>query len=242
LRQTHREPSTRRSGLSAAGDRLALVALTLLVHDRTRSPLLAAAAYLPWVIGGLFLADVTDRRPQRTVMVACDAARAVPVAAMTVPGVPAGALVVLLFVTTMFAPQFETARALITPAILAGDRYALGTAALQTTFLVAEVAGAAAGGVAVAFLGVRPALAIDAATFAAPVAAGLVLASTSAATAVGMPLFSRLIGPRRPLALMGPLAVATCATSVLTAFRPGLAVSLVIFSVSAACGAYPQPR
>ena len=29
--------------LSVAGDRLALVALTLLVYDRTRSPLLAAA-------------------------------------------------------------------------------------------------------------------------------------------------------------------------------------------------------
>jgi len=62
--------------LSAAGDRLALVALTLLVYDRTRSPLLAAAAYaagyLPWVIGGLFLSDVADRRPRRTVMVGCD--------------------------------------------------------------------------------------------------------------------------------------------------------------------------
>ena len=47
--------------LSTAGDRLALVALTLLVYDRTKSPLLAAVVYavgyLPWVIGGLFLAS-----------------------------------------------------------------------------------------------------------------------------------------------------------------------------------------
>src|ERR1700748_1421783 len=54
--------------LSIAGDRLALVALTLLVCDRTRSPLLAAATYaagyVPWVIGGLFLADAADRRPR----------------------------------------------------------------------------------------------------------------------------------------------------------------------------------
>jgi hypothetical protein len=45
--------------LSATGDRLALVALAVLVYDRTRSPLLAATAfaagYLPWLIGGLFL-------------------------------------------------------------------------------------------------------------------------------------------------------------------------------------------
>ena len=300
--------------LSAAGDRLALVALTLLVYDRTRSPLLAAAAYaagyVPWVIGGLFFADVADRRPRRSVMVACDAVRAVLVTAMIVPGMPIGTLVLLLFATTMFAPPFEAARASITPAILAGERYALGTAVIQTTYLAAEVAGAAAGGVAVVFLGMRPALAIDAATFAVsglliglgtrarpaaarpragqasplaraaaglrlvfgnrelrilvlmgwlvafytipqgvavpyaarlgggPVAAGLVLASTSAATAIGTPLFSRLVRPRRRLALMGPLAVATCATLVLTAFRPGLAVSLVIFSASAAFGCY----
>ena len=48
--------------LSSAGDRLALVALAVLVYERTRSPLLAAVAYsagyLPWVIGGLFLADL----------------------------------------------------------------------------------------------------------------------------------------------------------------------------------------
>ena len=131
--------------LSAAGDRLALIALTLLVYDRTRSPLLAAATYaagyLPWVIGGLFLADLADRRPRRTVMVCCDAVRAVLVAAMTVPGVPLGALVALLFAATMFAPPFESARASITPDILAGERYALGTAVIQTTYLTARLLG-----------------------------------------------------------------------------------------------------
>ena len=51
--------------LSTAGDRLALVALTLLVFDRTHSPLLTAAVYavgyVPWVIGGLFLAELRER-------------------------------------------------------------------------------------------------------------------------------------------------------------------------------------
>ena len=68
--------------LSSAGDRLALVALAVLVYERTNSPLLAAVAYaagyLPWVIGGLFLSDLADRYPRRTVMVACDAVRATP--------------------------------------------------------------------------------------------------------------------------------------------------------------------
>jgi MFS family permease len=300
--------------LSSAGDRLALVALAVLVYERTGSPLLAAVAYaagyLPWVIGGLFLSDLADRYPRRTVMVACDAVRAVLVVAMAVPGMPVTALVLLLFAATMFASPFESARSSITPGILPGEHYALGTAVIQTTYLTAEVAGAAAGGAAVTFFGVRPSLLIDAATFVAsglliglgtrarpaaarpgaglasplaraaaglrlvfgdpalrtlvllgwlvvfytipqgiaapyaarlgggPVATGLVLASTAVGTAIATPLFSRFVSARRRLALMGPLAAATGATLVLTAFRPSLVISLVIFSAAAASGAY----
>src|SRR5580693_6101600 len=139
--------------LSVAGDCLTKVALTLLVYDRTRSPLLSATVYavgyLPYVIGGLFLADLADRRPRRSVMVACDLVRAVLVAAMAVPGTPVAALVLLLFAATMFASPFEAARASVTPGILPGESYALGTAVMQTTYLTAEVTGAAAGGAAI---------------------------------------------------------------------------------------------
>jgi len=300
--------------LSTAGDRLALVALTLLVFGRTGSPLLAAAVYavgyLPWVIGGLFLAELADRRPRRTVMVLCDAARAVLVAAMVLPHMPIGVLVALLFMATMFAPPFESARASITPDILHGERYVLGTAVLQTTFLASQVLGAVSGGVAVAFIGVRPSLVIDSATFvlsgllillgtrarpaaatpdsarpsplarmrdgfhlvfgdqslrtlllfgwlvvfytipegiAAPYAAGLgagsiatglIIASTAFSTTIVMPLFTRFVHPRHRIGWMGPLATLTCGSLVLTAFSPGLAASLVIFSLSAAFGVY----
>jgi MFS family permease len=70
------------------------------------------------------------------------------------------------------------------------------------------------------------------------IATGLVLASTVLSTAIVTPLFSRFVRPRRRLALMGPLAVLTCATLILTALHPGLVVSLVIFSVSAGFGVY----
>jgi len=300
--------------LSVTGDRLALVALTLLVYARTHSPLLTAlayaAGYLPWVIGGLFLADVADRRPRRSVMVTCDAIRTVLVAAMAVPGVPLLALVALLFATTMFAPPFESARAAITPDILQGEKYVLGASVFQTTFLAGQVAGAAGGGLAVAFIGVRWSLVVDALTFAlsglliglgtrarpaaakpeaiqmsplartregfrlvfgdralrtllllgwlvvfytvpegiaapyarelggGPIATGVVLASTALATTIVTPLFTRFVRARQRLNMMGPLAVLTCVTLVLTALRPGLAVSLVIFSLSATFGIY----
>jgi Na+/melibiose symporter-like transporter len=222
---------------------------------------------------------------------------------------PLWVLVALLFAATTFSPVFEAARSANTAEILQGDGYVLGTAVLSTTFLLAEVLGAAAGGVAVAFVGVRGALVIDVATFVlsaliiglgtrrrpaarpeaarppplarlragfrvvfgnqalrilllfgwlvifytvpagiaapyvdqlggGPIAAGLVIASTSLGTAIAMPVFSRFVGPRRRTDWMGPLAILTCAVLVLTAFHPGLAASLVIFSLSAVFGSY----
>jgi predicted MFS family arabinose efflux permease len=156
--------------LSVAGDRLALVALTLLVYQRTGSALETAAAYsagfVPWVVGGLLLARVADRWPRRQVMVGCDLVRTVLVAGMVIPGLPLPALVALLFAATCFAPPFESARAAITPDILHGERYVLGTAIVQTTYRTGMVVGYAVGGSVVAAVGARPALAADAATFA----------------------------------------------------------------------------
>jgi hypothetical protein len=154
---------------SVIGDRLALVALTILVFNRSHSPLLTSVAYasgyVPWVIGALLLSGLADRFPRRDVMVVCDVIRAVLVALMTLPGIPLSILVLLLFVTTMFAPPFESARAAITPDILEGERYVLGTTVVQTTFRTGLVVGAAVGGITVAFIGARPALMVDAATF-----------------------------------------------------------------------------
>jgi MFS family permease len=155
--------------LSVIGDRLALVALTLYVYDRTTSPLLTgityAAGYVPWVLGGFFLGTIADRYPRRTVMVTCDVVRFFTVAAMLIPRMPVFGLVALLFLTTMVAPPFESARASITPDILSGEQYVLATAIIQTTFLASQVIGAALGGVAIAFFHVAPSLFIDALTF-----------------------------------------------------------------------------
>ena len=64
------------------------------------------------------------------------------------------------------------------------------------------------------------------------------LASAVASTPIVIPLFSGFVRPRQRASLMGPLAVLTCGTLALTALRPGLAVSLVIFSLSAAFSVY----
>jgi MFS family permease len=157
--------------LSVAGDQLARVALTILVFNETHSALLAAVTFavsiVPTFLGGLLLSGLADRFPRRTVMIACDLARAGLVVVMAVPGMPLAVLVCLLFVVTLIGAPFTSARAALYPDILTGDSYVLGSAVSLTTIQFAQVAGFAVGGAAVALIGVGPALLADAATFAA---------------------------------------------------------------------------
>jgi MFS family permease len=160
---------------SVAGDQLALVAVTVLVYDRTHNPLLTALAYtagfLPWVLGGVTLSRLADRYPRRTVMVACDTARLGIVAVMAIPQMPLLLAVLLLALVTLLESPFRSARSAMLPDILTGDRYVMGTAAMTITNRTGRTLGLAGGGIAVAFLGAHVALAVDAGTFAFSAAA-----------------------------------------------------------------------
>jgi MFS family permease len=310
--------------LSAVGDRLALVALTLLVYDRTRSPLLAPLAYasatIPYLAGGLLLGGLADRLPRRSVMIGCDLVRAALTAVMILPGVPLSVLIAALYAVTVAQPPFDAARSAAVKDIFDGEAYFCATTILQVTFRLVLVAGAAAGGLAVALIGPRPVIAVDAATFLAsallirlavrsrpgtaaraavppgprrgggrvlirgwaggtadgvrlvwgspvlrtvmllgwlgafyevpealaapyaaavgggPVAAGLLLASGQAMI-LAAPWYMRLPNAARRR-WMGPMAIAATALLTLTALRPGIAASMIIFALVGACGVY----
>jgi MFS family permease len=157
--------------LSVAGDQLAKVALTVLVYERTGSPLWTALTYaltyLPWVIGGLWLSGLADRYPRRTVMITCDVIRLALVGVMALPWTPLVAMAALIFVVSMLNAPFSSARSAERAAILTGDEYTLGVAISTVTTQIGTVAGFAGGGAVVAALGPHWALTIDAATFAA---------------------------------------------------------------------------
>jgi predicted MFS family arabinose efflux permease len=157
--------------LSAVGDRLALVALTLLVYDRTKSPFLAAvtfaAGFVPYLFGGMFLSGLADRLPRRTVMVTCDLIRCVALAGMLAPGVPLGGMIGLLYAVTLLQPPFDASRSATVREVTEQDRYPLAMAVMNSTTRVVVVVGSAAGGLLVALVGARPALGADAATFVA---------------------------------------------------------------------------
>ena len=157
--------------LSVAGDRLALVATSLLVYSHTHSPVLTAVTYasiyLPWLLGGPFLSGLADRFPRRVVMVVCDVGRALLVAAMVLPGTPILVVVVLLFLVTTLQSPFQASRTAIVADVLNGEAYVLGVAVTRLTNQLGYVAGFAVGGTVVAFSGTKTALLIDCATFIA---------------------------------------------------------------------------
>jgi MFS family permease len=157
--------------LSTVGDELARVALTLLVYQRTESPLLSAAtfaiSYLPWLLFGPLLSTLADRFPRHRVLIASDAARAALVALMAIPGTPLPVLLALLFVVALCAPPFESARSALMADVLDGDRYAVGNSLTNVSLQLAQVIGFLLAGALVAMLNPSAALLLNAATFAA---------------------------------------------------------------------------
>jgi MFS family permease len=156
--------------LSTIGDELARVALTVLVYQRTESPLLAAITFaighLPWLLGGPLLSTLADRLPRHRVLIATDAARAVLVALMAIPGTPLPILLGLLFLIALCAPPFESARSALMADVLEGDQYAVATSLGNISLQLAQVVGFVAAGALVAVFNPSTALLIDAATFA----------------------------------------------------------------------------
>jgi len=141
----------------------------VLVYQRTSSPLLSALTFaighLPWLLGGPFLSTIADRFPRHRVLIGTDMGRAVVLAGMAIPGTPLPVLLGLLFLVSLCAPPFESARSALMADVLDGDRYAVATSLTNITLQLAQVVGFLAAGALVAVLSPSAALLIDAATF-----------------------------------------------------------------------------
>jgi len=155
---------------SLLGDQLARVALSVLVYSRTGSGWWTSATYaltyLPAAIGGVLFAGLADRYPRRRVMVACDVARCGLLAGMVVPGVPLPVVAILLVAATGVGAVFKAAEPALIADLFSGEPYAAAVGLRATTFQVSQLVGFAVGGIAVAGLGARAALAVDSASFA----------------------------------------------------------------------------
>ena len=154
---------------SLLGDQLARVALSVLVFDRTRSGLLTAGVYaltyLP-ALAGLVVGALADRLPRRALLVGGDLVRAVLLSGMAIRAVPLGVVAALLVLVVAVGAPWKAAESALVADILAGEGYALGAGLRVASVQAAQLIGFAAGGAVVAGVGARPALAVDASTFA----------------------------------------------------------------------------
>ncbi|WP_234380129.1 MFS transporter [Streptomyces sp. CMB-StM0423] len=142
--------------MSILGEVVAAIALTVLVYDRTGSPLLSAltlgVGLLPYLVGGTLLSSIADRLPARRVLVTCDLLAAACFLTMVLPGMPVAALLALRCVAGVISPVFTGTRIATLADILGtGDRFVLGRSVIRLTAQAAQLVGFALGGLLAAF-------------------------------------------------------------------------------------------
>lgn len=156
--------------ISVGGTSLAAVALTVLVYDRTTSPVLAALTFslgfLPYLVVGALLSSVADRVRPRRLVTCCDGASALLAASMAWPSMPVPALLGLLFAIGGLSSLASGSRAALVRMAVSEDAYVPGRSLMRIAAQVAQLAGNAGAGALL--LVVRPsgALLVNGASFA----------------------------------------------------------------------------
>ncbi|SDI73230.1 Transmembrane secretion effector [Actinokineospora alba] len=137
--------------IATLGTVVAQLTLSVVVYQRTGSPLLSALTFAlgfaPYLLGATLLSALADRRPPRDVLVACQAVSCGVVATMAVPGLPIALLFLLLLVLGTVAPVFQGARAATLPDVVTGAGYALARSLLRLVSQSTQLIGFAVGGV-----------------------------------------------------------------------------------------------
>ncbi|MGH3102516.1 MAG: MFS transporter, partial [Gaiellaceae bacterium] len=221
--------------VSQTGDWLTMAALVSWLYAETGSvgnvAVLLLVRLAPPILGGGLAGVVVDRLPKRALLVAVEIGRGLAVV-LALSAVAAGTTwlaFAAIAVSGALAAVSEALVPTLVPALVTERRYASANAVLGMTENVAMAVGALCAGVAVTWIGVVPALALDALTFAA---AALVFATMrigaagrpSADVAAGRPLagLRYLLGRRRLLVLVLSFAAATLATGFANASLPRL--------------------
>lgn len=157
------------------GSAMALIGVPLLavlfLHATTfEVGVLAAAAYLPWLVIGLPAGAWVDRLPPRPVMIACDVASAILYASVPVAyaiGVlTIGQLLAVQLLAGAAAVVFGTAYQVNLPSLITSAELAEGNTKLQASTSAASLGGRGLSGVVTQLVGATAALVFNAASFA----------------------------------------------------------------------------
>jgi MFS transporter len=156
--------------VSVGGTSVAAVALTVLVYDRTKSPVLAALSFslgfLPYLVVGALLSSVADRVRPRRLVTGCDGASALLAASMAWPSMPVPALLGLLFVIGGLSSLASGSRASLVRLAVSEEAYVPGRSLMRIAAQVAQLAGNAGAGALLLVLSPSGALLVNGASFA----------------------------------------------------------------------------
>ncbi|GIJ28170.1 MFS transporter [Micromonospora qiuiae] len=155
-------------GIFMIGETVKMLALSVLVYERTGSGLLAALAYvtgfLPHALGGMFLLALADRWPARALLIGYDLLRLAMVAVLATGVLSPSVMLGLVAVVALFGPVSNAARTALLPEVLHDDAYVLGRSLLSVAAGGTQVAGFAVGGLLLGLVGPYGALWLTALT------------------------------------------------------------------------------
>jgi MFS family permease len=147
------------AGLSVCGNVAADVAQTVLIFDRTSSPLLASLAFalgfLPYLVTGTMLSGLVDRVPPRRLIVTGYLIAAALTAVMALPGMPVAALLALVFAAGFANGLGGATRGALVRATVPQTAYVPAQSLMRISSQVAQVAANPLGGFLVVLASAR---------------------------------------------------------------------------------------
>ena len=159
------------SAVAITGSVVCAVALTVLVFERTRSPLLSALTFalgfVPYVFAGTLLSGIVDRVMPRRLLVCCNLGSAGLTAVMAIPRLPVPVLLVLLVSTSTLTSVSSGAQGGLVRSAVPADIYVPARSLLRIASQLAQVAGNAFGGLLLAVLTPAGAILVNSGAFTA---------------------------------------------------------------------------
>ncbi|MEU9157631.1 MFS transporter [Streptomyces sp. NPDC048417] len=146
-----------------------LTAVLLLHATPMEAGVLVALETLPFLLFGLFVGVMLDRRARRSVMIVADVVRAAALAWIPVAHgldvLNIGQLFVVVFVVGVMTVFFDLAHQSYTPGLIGRDRLGEANAKLELSDSIAQVVGPGAAGLLISALSAPVAIAVDAASY-----------------------------------------------------------------------------
>ncbi|HEY9316185.1 MFS transporter [Williamsia sp.] len=219
------------------GNAVTLVALPLLVYQRSGSALLSGIAFavesLPYLLFGLIAGAVADRVDRKSLLLVAQMISGLTLATIPVANwartVSIVHVLVVAFVVSSLFVFSDAASFGVVPALVGRDRIADATGTLVSVGTVIGIAGPLVGGVAATALGPAGAIAIDAGCYlvAAAITAIIPMPANAGPAVAGQPI-SRQIGEGLQYIWHQPVIRALTLVGIGVSLANGIVVGLMV--------------